>query len=60
MFIAALFAVVKTQKQRTCPSTDDWLERVWCMDAQWSATRPSEKNRILPFVATWMGLEIRD
>ena len=29
MFIAALFIVAKTGKQPKCPSTDDWLKKIW-------------------------------
>ena len=29
MFIAALFAIAKTWKQPKCPSTDDWIKKMW-------------------------------
>ena len=29
MFIAALFMIAKTGKQPKCPSTDDWLKKIW-------------------------------
>ena len=29
MFIAALFTIAKTRKQTACPSTDDWLKKMW-------------------------------
>ena len=29
MFTAALFAIVKTWKQPKCPSTDEWIEKMW-------------------------------
>ena len=29
MFIAALFSITKTWKQSKCPSTDDWLKKIW-------------------------------
>ena len=29
MFVAALFAVAKTWKQLKCPSTDEWLKKMW-------------------------------
>ena len=28
MFIAALFTIVKTWKQPTCPSTDEWINKM--------------------------------
>uniref|UniRef100_A0A9L0TB92 Uncharacterized protein n=1 Tax=Equus caballus TaxID=9796 RepID=A0A9L0TB92_HORSE len=29
MFIAALFTIAKTWKQPKCPSTDDWIKKIW-------------------------------
>ena len=29
MFIAALFAIAKTQKQPKCPSTEEWIKKRW-------------------------------
>ena len=29
MFMAALFAIAKTWKQPTCPSTDEWIKKTW-------------------------------
>ena len=31
MFIAALFTIAKTWKQPKCPSTDNWLKKMWCV-----------------------------
>ena len=28
MLIAALFTIVKTQKQHKCPSTDEWIRKM--------------------------------
>ena len=28
--IAALFTVAKTQKQPKCPSTEEWIKKMWC------------------------------
>ena len=56
MFIAVLFAIAKTWKQPKCPSTDDWIRKMWCIYPMeyYSATK---KNKIMPFAATWMKLE---
>ena len=56
MFIAALFTTAKTWKQPKCPSTDDWLKKMWykCKMEYYSAIK---MNEILPFVAIWMDLE---
>ena len=29
MFIAALFAIVRTWKQPGCPSPDEWIKKFW-------------------------------
>ena len=29
MFIAALFTVAETWKKPKCPSTEEWLEKIW-------------------------------
>ena len=31
MFIAALFTIIKTWKQPKCPSTDEWIKKLWCI-----------------------------
>ena len=31
MFLAALLRIAKSWKQPRCPSTDEWLEQLWCI-----------------------------
>ena len=56
MFIAALFAIAKTWKQRKCPSTEEWIKKMWYIYTMeyYSAIKMKE---IPAFLATWMDLE---
>ena len=29
MFIAALFTIARTRKQPRCPSTNEWIKKLW-------------------------------
>ena len=44
MFIAALFTIAKIWKQPKCPSTDEWVKKMWYIYVQWNTTHP-EKDR---------------
>ena len=57
MFIAALFTVARTRKQPKCPSTEEWIKKMWYVYTMeyYSAIK---RNEIMPFAATWMQLEI--
>ena len=57
MFIAALFTIIKTWKQPKFPLTDEWIKMMWYIYTMehYSAVK---KNKIMPFAATWMQLEI--
>ena len=56
MFISALFTIARTWKQPKCPSTDEWIMKMWhiCTMEYYSAIKG---NEIELFVVRWMELE---
>ena len=56
MFIAALFTIARSWKQPKCPSTDEWIKKLWYIYTMeyYSAIK---RNEIKSFVETWMDLE---
>ena len=56
MFIAALFTIVRTRKQPKCPSTDEWIKKMWHIYTM-EYYSVIERNKTELFVARWMDLE---
>ena len=56
MFIAALFIITRTWKQPRCPSTDEWIGKLWYTYTMqyYSAIK---KNAFDSFLMRWMKLE---
>jgi hypothetical protein len=56
MFTAALFTIAELWKQPRCPTTNEWVKKMWYLYTRefYSATR---KNEILSFTSKWMELE---
>ena len=56
MFIAALFTTARTWKQRRCPSTDEWIRKLWYIYTMeyYSAIK---RNAFESVLLRWMNLE---
>ena len=55
-FIAALFTIARTWKQPKCPSTDEWLNKMWHIHTM-EYYSDIKRNKIELFVVRWMDLE---
>ena len=56
MFIGALFTIAKTWKQLKCPSTDEWLKKLWYIYSLecYSARKRNASGSLL---MKWVNLE---
>ena len=55
MFIAALFIIARTRKQPRCPSSDEWIRKLWYIYTMeyYSAIK---KNAFESVLMRWMKL----
>ena len=56
MFIAALFTIARTWEQPKCPSMEEWIKMWYIYTMEYYSA--IKKNKIMPFAATWIDLEI--
>ena len=56
MFFATLFTTARTWKQSKCPSTEEWIKKIWYIYTMeyYSAI----KNKIMSLATTLVDLEI--
>jgi hypothetical protein len=56
VFIAALFIIARSWKEPRCPSTEEWIQKMWYIYTMeyYSAIK---KNEFMKFLAKWMDLE---
>ena len=57
MLIAALFTIARTWKQPRCPSTDEWIKKLWYIYTKeyYSAIKMNIFELVL---MRWMNLEL--
>ena len=56
LFTAALFTIARTQKQPRCPSTDEWIKKLWYINAVEYYTA-IKRNTFESVLMKWMNLE---
>jgi hypothetical protein len=54
MFIAALFIVARSWKEPRCPSTEEWIQKMWYIYTMDSAIK---NNEFIKFLGKWTDLE---
>ena len=56
MFIADLFIIARSWKEPRCPSTEEWIQKIWYIYKMeyYSAIK---KNEFMKFLGKWMDLE---
>ena len=55
-FIAALFTRARTRKQPKCPSTDEWIKKLWYIYTM-EYCSAIKRNAFESFLMRWMKLE---
>ena len=56
LFIAALFTIARTWKQPGCPSTDEWIKKLWSIyTVEYSSA--VKRNTFESVLMRWMNLE---
>jgi hypothetical protein len=57
MFIAALFIITRRWKEPRCPSTEEWIQKMWYIYTikYYSAIK---NNKFMKFLRKWMDLEV--
>jgi hypothetical protein len=56
MFIAVLFTIAKLWKQPRCPSTDEWIKKIWYLYTM-EFYAAMKKNEMLSFISEQKELE---
>jgi hypothetical protein len=56
MFIATLFIIARSWKEPRCPSTEEWIQKMWYIytTEYYSAIK---NNEFMKFLGKWMDLE---
>ena len=56
MFLAALFIIARSSKEPRCPSTEEWIQRMWYIYTM-EYYLAIKNNEFMKFLGKWMYLE---
>jgi hypothetical protein len=56
MFIAALFIIARSWKEPRCPSTEEWIKKMWYIYIMGYYTA-IKRNEYMNILGKWMDLE---
>jgi len=56
MFISALFIIARSWKEPRCPSTEEWIQKMWYIYTM-EYYSPIKNNVFMKFIGKWMELE---
>jgi hypothetical protein len=56
MFIAALFIIARSWKGPRCPSTEEWIQKMWYI-FKMEHCSAIKNNEFMKFLGKWMELE---
>jgi hypothetical protein len=56
MFIAALFIIARSWKESRCPSTEEWIQKMWYV-FRMEYYSVIKNNEFMKFLGKWMHLE---
>jgi hypothetical protein len=56
MFIAALFMIARVWKEPKCPSTEEWIQKMWYIYTM-EYNSAIKNNKFMKFLGKWIDLE---
>jgi hypothetical protein len=57
LFISALFIIGRSWKEPRCPSTEEWVQKMWYIYTMEFPNLAIKKNEFMKFLGKWMDLE---
>jgi hypothetical protein len=56
MFVPALFIIARSWKEPRCPSTEEWIQKMWYIYTM-EYHSAIKKNEFMKFISKWTDLE---